>query len=53
MNNSSHFDTATDTVADLREGNILLNAVLPRSCLVHTADRFHSEGWLSCEQVIF
>ena len=26
---------------------------LPRSCLVHPVDRFDSEAWLSCNQVIF
>jgi len=26
---------------------------LPRSCLVHTVDRFDSDGWFSCDQVIF
>jgi len=26
---------------------------LPRSCLVHTVDRFDSEGWFSSFQVIF
>jgi len=25
----------------------------PRSCLVHPVDRFDSEVWLSCNQVIF
>jgi len=25
----------------------------PRSCLVHPVDRFDSEGWFSCNQVIF
>ena len=24
----------------------------PRSCMVHTVDRFGSEGWFSCDQVI-
>jgi len=26
---------------------------LPSSCLVHAVDRFDSEGWFSCNQVIF
>jgi len=26
---------------------------LPRSCMVHTVDRFDSEGWFSSDQVIF
>ena len=25
----------------------------PKSCLVHPVDRFDSEDWLSCNQVIF
>jgi len=25
----------------------------PRSCLVHPVDRFDSEGWFSCNQVIY
>jgi len=25
----------------------------PMSCLVHPVDRFDSEGWLSCNKVIF
>jgi len=23
------------------------------SCLVHTVDRFDSDGWFSCDQVVF
>ena len=57
-NNSSHSDTATDTVMEFvnitLEGNRQQDAMLPSwSCLVHTVDRFDSEGWFSCAQVIF
>jgi len=59
---NSHFDTSTDTVTDLinikREGNILVTycrmlRFLPRFCLEHTVDQFDSEGWFSCDRVIF
>jgi len=35
-------------------GNTQQDAMLlPRSCLVHPVDRFHSDGWFSSDQVIF
>jgi len=53
-------DTAIDTMTDLvnvkRESNIMQDAMLlsfPRFCMVHTVDRFGSEWWFSCDQMIF
>jgi len=58
--NISHFDTAIDTVTDfvniknsVRVTYCWMLCSLPRSCLVHTVDRFHSKRWFSCDQVIF
>ena len=48
------FYTATDTMTYLfnieHAGNRQQDS---RSCLVHPVDRFDSEGWFSCKQVIF
>jgi len=51
-------DIMTDSVTDLvnidRGGNLLQDAVFPfRSGLVRTVDCFDSEGWFSCNYVIF
>ena len=52
--NNSSTDTVTDLVNIKHDGNICrMLCSLPRSCLVHTVDRFDSEGWFSCDQVIF
>jgi len=48
------FYTASDTVTDLvnieHVGNRQQDSM---SCLVHPVDRFDSEGWFGCNQVIF
>ena len=51
---TSVFYTATDTVTDLVNIEHVGNRHQdPGSCLVHPVDRFDSEGWFSCDQVIF
>jgi len=44
----------TDVVSIKLEGNTLQDAMLPSSILscAHI-DRFDSDGWVSCDQVIF
>jgi len=52
--NNSATDNVTDLVNIKHDGNICrMLCSLPRSCLVHTIDRFDSEGWFSCDHVIF
>ena len=53
--NNSATETVTDLVNIKRDGKIysMMLCSLPRSCLVHKFDRFDSEGWFSCDQVIF
>jgi len=46
------FDTVTNTSTDLLKVECQ-GSILPRSCLVHTVNRFDSERWLSCNQVQF
>jgi len=48
------FNTATDTVTDsVNTEHVGNRQQSSRSCLVHPVDRFDSEGWFSCNQVIF
>jgi len=51
------FYTATDTVTELANTQWVTDSrmlcSLPKSCLVHSVDRFESRGWFSSVQVIF
>jgi len=54
MMNSSHLLHSDRHVTDLVNIEHVDNRQQDtRSCLVHPIDRFDSEGWFSCNQVIF